>query len=35
MARYISNMIGIRTGGVFGGAVDMDDLKAELEALSD
>jgi hypothetical protein len=27
MGYYVSTMIGIRTGGVFGGDVDMDDLR--------
>jgi hypothetical protein len=30
MGYYVSNMIGIRTGGVFGGAVDMDALKKHI-----
>ena len=30
MGYYLSHMIGIRTGGVFGGKVDMDDLRSRV-----
>ena len=30
MGYYVSNMIGIRTGGVFSGNTDMDDLKSRV-----
>lgn len=30
MGYYISNIIGIRLGGVFGGKTDMDDLKSRV-----
>ena len=30
MGYYVSNMIGIRTGGVFGGETDMTDLTARI-----
>ena len=30
MGYYVSNMIGIRTGGVFSGKTDMDDLKTRV-----
>ena len=30
MGYYVSNMIGIRLGGVFGGKMDMDDLKSRV-----
>ena len=30
MGYYISHMIGIRTGGVFGGKTDMDDLRSRI-----
>ena len=30
MGYYISSMIGIRTGGVFSGEVDIDDMKARI-----
>jgi hypothetical protein len=33
MGYYVSNMIGIRTGGVFAGETDMDDLKARVAKL--
>lgn len=30
MGYYVSNMFGIRTGGVFSGSTDMDDLKNKI-----
>ena len=30
MSYYVSNMIGIRTGGVFSGNTDLDDLKSRV-----
>ena len=30
MGSYVSNMIGIRTGGVFSGKTDLDDLKGRV-----
>jgi len=33
MGHYISTMIGIRTGGVFSGDTDMNDLKARVDKL--
>jgi len=33
MGYYISNMIGIRTGGVFGGKTDMNDLKNRISKI--
>ena len=33
MSHCVSNLIGIRTGGVFSGPTDMKDLKAKISAL--
>lgn len=33
MGYYVSNMIGIRTGGVFGGDVDVDNMRSRIQRL--
>lgn len=35
MGYYVSNIIGIRTGGVFSGETDLGDLKARIERVRD